>query len=278
MVSRAAETPIEKDGASGRWLAGDPARRPHRRISAPWASVDVRLVESGTSTSDLTVVELVAGAGTAICARRNGSWDCAPPTLADSEGAFKAAGHDRALTVPSHTGSPWLLVQRSTIEDGGNGDGSGAGGNQFLEIYRQAGGTLRPLGSIVLGRMEWTTRRRHDGYWRSIARYAHAYAVVGPDCFRVERAVQHRGWADGSFLAAAPPGTRPTRARLPSVPVPDVVPFAGIPTVHQVSQDPNRDVEAPGESRVIVRDFSGLWCLEADRLVRTSHHLPKTKP
>ena len=96
----------------------------------------------------------------------------------------------------------------------------------------------------------------------------HAYSVAGPDCIRIARAGQHRGWADGSFLTAAAPGMHRSHARLPSVLVPGVVTLTGIPTMHEVSQDRNSDVEAQGESRVVLRDFRGLWCLEANRLVR----------
>jgi hypothetical protein len=234
------------------------------------ASVDVRLLSSGGPSADVTVLELGAGVGTAICARRNGAWTCAPPTFVEYEGEFHVAGHDAAQSVPSRDGAPWLLVQRSTIENGGNGEGSGAGGNQFLEIYREAAGTLRPLGALVLGRMEWTTKRRQGHYWRAINRYAHTYTVTGPDCLRIARAIEHQGWADGSFVTAAPPGTHRTPARLPSARVPDAIPFAGIPTVHKGYQDPNRDLEAEGSGRLILRDLSGPWCLDGDRLVRVT--------
>jgi hypothetical protein len=244
---------------------------------------DVTTVVLGVSSGeDLTAMDLIVGVATVACVRREAQWRCAPPTTVTSTDDYHVNRHDDVYTIPSNAGSPWVVLQRSTIENGGNGDGSGAGGDELIELYREDADALRPVASIAVGHMEWTTVHLRDGYSRSVARYAHTHRAAGSDCLSIDRPTEYAGWADGAYAATHPAGARASRSHLRRIVAPDVIPFGEFPTVHRAfgevdngstsGADANEPEDEPTEAsrEVMLHDFSGVWRIEADRLVRLS--------
>lgn len=237
------------------------------RIGAPdlGALEGLSTVVIGAASDELSAMDLVTDAALASCVRREGRWACAP-TVAVEPFAFHSDSHAHVYTVPSATGRAWIALTRTTWEDGGNGEGSGAGGDDFLELYRDEGERLVPVASIRLGHMSWETVRLRGGYSRSVRRYFHRHAPAGTDCLRIDAPIAHAGWADGQFVTSHPTGG-PPRARLRPEAAPETVPFAAFPTSHGVGGESGENV-LPEHADFF--DFEGVWRIEADRLVRVS--------
>lgn len=134
-----------------------------------------------------------------VCTRWNERWACAPrqkvdPTYVTDEYnfAYVLTAQDRDL----------VAMQRSTLEDGGNGELSGAAGQAWLELASANENTLLPLGSLQIGGMEWLTLRRggrNGSFVRWTKRFYHPHSRRGRGCIAFAATEYEQAETDADF-------------------------------------------------------------------------------
>lgn len=233
-----------------------------------------RIAPVPTTSPDLTALQLSASSDidpaavtTRTCVRRRDRWACSAPSTFDGY-RYVRQDLDLASTIPARAGGDWLVLQRSTLQDGGNGEFSGAGGDALLELHRFAGPGLEHVTTLPIGAMEWLTLRREragfPSYHRWTKRWHHAHAPAGPDCLRIAPATVEQAMTDFGFVTER--RLKRQAGAFTRWPVPDTLTPEGgaIPLPAGPSGPPPTDELMDMDRPMPSWDLAGLWRLGPD--------------
>lgn len=187
------------------------------------------------STPALAVIELTQRGEDedtrTLCARWQERWRCAPARTVDT---FTTWDDQYDL---AHLAGDQLVLQRSTLLNGGNGMLSGASGSAWLEWFAPED-ALRPLAALHIGEMEWLNLRfrEYGPYFRWVKRYYHSHAARGACVALTATEVEHCS-ADAGFNTTR--RSKRQREMFNLWPVPDALPIVdGVATLPEPATRP----------------------------------------
>lgn len=177
------------------------------------AAFDVQMVWS--QTPDVQALDINSNSSRILCVRSTSRWRCTAPSVVDPDQLFQYPFESIARLTRSEDRPMVFAVQESTWENGGNGEGSGAGGSATLVLFKEnASSILEPTFMTSVGEMRWTLWRNHANgtpdygegsgddsrYERETTRWFSEHIVEGDGCLRILAPRAEHVWADVSFF------------------------------------------------------------------------------